>query len=149
MQDTSLLPNSTPTSFQTVRVAAALIVEGQSFLVAKRQGSRHLAGYYELPGGKIEEHETAEQACIREIKEELGCDIKVESYLLTCEYDYPDVKRHLSMDVFVCRLLEGQKIEKKEHSDLRFVDAQTMDELEFAPADVQFLPQIKELLTKL
>lgn len=131
-----------------VRVAAAVILQGASFLAAQRQGARHLAGYYELPGGKIEEGETPEQACVREIKEELGCDIKVERFFLNCQYDYPDVGRHLSMDVFVCSLLEGQTIKAHEHSDLRFVDAATMDTLEFAPADIQFLPDIKQLLAE-
>lgn len=134
---------------QTVRVAAALILQGTSFLVAQRHGKRHLAGYYELPGGKIEENESPEQACIREIKEELGCTIEVERYFLTCEYDYPEVDRHLSMDVFICHLAEGESIEMREHSDLRFVDKDSMDEIEFAPADIQFLPQIKELLAQL
>lgn len=136
-------------SLKTVRVAAALILKGASFLAAKRQGSRHLAGYYELPGGKIEEGESPEQACLREIKEELGCKIKIERFFLKCEYDYPDVGRHLSMDVFICTLPEGEKIEQKEHGDLRFVDAQSMDEIEFAPADIQFLPDIKRLLASL
>lgn len=136
-------------TFKTVHVAAALILKDKSFLVAQRQGARHLAGYYELPGGKIEAGESPEQACVREIYEELGCHINVERFFLNCQYDYLDVERHLDMDIFVCSLKDGEKIESKEHADLRFVDAQTMDEINFAPADLQFLPQIKELLASL
>ena len=77
--------HSTSAPHKVVRVAAALIIAGERFLIAQRSGQRHLSGYWEFPGGKIEPGESAVQACQREILEELGCQIGVDSYFLTCE----------------------------------------------------------------
>lgn len=131
---------------RTVRVAAALIVSENKFLIARRSGRRHLAGYWEFPGGKIEPGETPAQACHREILEELGCNISVDSYFLTCEYDYEDF--HLSMDLFLCHLLPGEyeHVNSTEHQEVRFISAEEMDNFEFAPADLDFLPDIKKLM---
>lgn len=132
---------------KVVRVAAAMIIQDDTFLIAQRAGKRHLAGYWEFPGGKIEEHETPAQACQREIYEELHCKISVDSYFLTCEYEYEDFI--LSMDVFLCHLLEGEQVISTEHSGLKFIRADEIDSIDFAPADIQFLPNIKKLMGSL
>lgn len=138
--------SSTSAPQKVVRVAAALIIAGERFLIAQRSGQRHLSGYWEFPGGKIEPGESAVQACQREILEELGCQIGVDSYFLTCEYDYPEF--HLSMDLFLCHLLEGEheKLNSGEHQALKFITAEEMDGVNFAPADLDFLPNIKRLM---
>lgn len=134
---------------RVVRVAAALIIAGDKFLIAQRSGKRHLTGYWEFPGGKIEAGESAVQACQREILEELGCKISVDSYFLTCEHDYEDF--HLSMDLFLCHILEGEqeKLNSNEHQALKFITADEMDGINFAPADIAFLPNIKKLMQSL
>ena len=138
-----------PETRKVVRVAAALIVAGDKFLIAQRSGQRHLTGYWEFPGCKIEPGESAVQACQREILEELGCRIGVDSYFLTCEHDYDDF--HLSMDLFLCHLLEGEheKLNSNEHQALKFITPAEMGEVNFAPADLAFLPNIKRLMHSL
>lgn len=138
--------NSVPTSTKkTVAVAAALIVEHDKFLIAKRSAGRHLAGYWEFPGGKINEGESAAQACAREVKEELDCTISVDSYFLTCHHEYEDFI--LSMDIYVCHLQPEQTpVASEAHDDLRFITVDEMDEVEFAPADIAFLPNIKNFM---
>ena len=138
-----------PETRKVVRVAAALIVAGDKFLIAQRSGQRHLTGYWEFPGCKIEPGESAVQACQREILEELGCRIGVDSYFLTCEHDYADF--HLSMDLFLCHLLEGEheKLNSNEHQALKFITPAEMGEVNFAPADLAFLPNIKRLMHSL
>ena len=145
-------PNSTLTpatnpSKKVVRVAAGLIIKDYSFLIAQRSGKRHLAGFWELPGGKIEAHETPAQTCQREISEELHCQVAVDSYFLTCTYDYEDFT--LSMDVYLCHLLPGEHLECAEHSALKFITVDEIDSFNFAPADIQFLPNIKALMQSL
>ena len=57
-------------------------------------------GLWEFPGGHIEENETGEDACTREMIEELNAIVQVDKYLGTVEHDYEDF--HLSMDAYLC-----------------------------------------------
>lgn len=130
---------------KTVRVAAALIVQDDRFLIARRSEGRHLAGYWEFPGGKIEAGESAQSACSREVHEELGCVIAVDSYFLTCNHEYEDF--NLSMDVYICHMMPGEKVTASEaHSELRWITPDEMDSVEFAPADIAFLPNIRKFM---
>ena len=61
-------------SIKTV-VCIALISENDQILISKRPPKKHLSGFWEFPGGKVEAGETPENALIREIKEELNIDI--------------------------------------------------------------------------
>ena len=130
---------------KVVAVAAALIVDQDKFLIAKRSSGRHLEGYWEFPGGKIDAGESAAQACAREVKEELGCTISVDSYFLTCHHEYEDF--NLAMDIYVCHLHPGQEPHKSDvHDEIRFIGVDEMDNIDFAPADIAFLPNIKEFM---
>ncbi len=49
-------------------VVGVLRNESGQILIAKRQDHQFMAGFWELPGGKIEDNETTEQTIIRELK---------------------------------------------------------------------------------
>lgn len=139
---------TTPTTTKkVVRVAAGLIIKGNTFLIAQRTGKRHLAGFWEFPGGKIEENETAAQACQRELNEELHCKVAIDSYFLTCKYEYEEFI--LNMDVYLCHLPPQEETQCVEHAALKFISAAEIDSYNFAPADLQFLPNIKRLMLAL
>ena len=64
-------------------VGTAIIVnDRQEILIGQRPEGKDLAGLWEFPGGKIEEGESKEEALVREIKEELNADIKVDDFAL-------------------------------------------------------------------
>ena len=77
----------------TVHVAAAIIQRDGLILAARRA---HGMDGWEFPGGKVEPGETSEEACRREVTEELGCKLQVMWLLDTLAYDYPEF--HLVMD---------------------------------------------------
>ena len=60
-----------------MEVVAAVIYDGPRVLLARRGPGREHAGFWEFPGGKVEEGETPEAALTREIAEELAVKIKV------------------------------------------------------------------------
>jgi 8-oxo-dGTP diphosphatase len=129
-----------------VRVVAALIVDkrpedGRSLIFATQRGYGEYKDGWEFPGGKIEPGETPQQALKREIMEELDTEIVVGDLIDTIEYDYP--KFHLSMDCFWCTLVKGNLI-LKEHEAARWLDKDTMDSVNWLPADITIIEKIKE-----
>ena len=81
---------------KTVYVAAGIIQRGEGEVLAVQRGYGDMAGKWEFPGGKVERGETAEDACVREISEELQVKIEGLRDFYTVEYDYPEF--HLSME---------------------------------------------------
>ena len=124
---------------KTIRVAAAVIRDGNKIFATQR-GYGEFKDGWEFPGGKIEAGETAEEAIVREIKEELDADIKVGELIDTVEYDYPDF--HLSMDCFFCELLSREFV-LKEHEAARWLSKEELDSVDWLPADVTLTDKIK------
>ena len=127
---------------KTIKVVAAVIKRNNKIFVTQR-GYGEFKDGWEFPGGKVEKGETKEEALIREIKEELDTVIKVDSYLDTIEYDYPDF--HLSMDCFVCSVVEGNLV-LKEHEDSKWIKKEEIDTLNWLPADLIILDKVKEMM---
>lgn len=127
---------------KTIKVVAAVIKRNNKIFVTQR-GYGEFKDGWEFPGGKVEKGETKEEALIREIKEELDTVIKVDSYLDTIEYDYPDF--HLSMDCFVCSIVEGHLV-LKEHEDSKWIKKEEIDTLNWLPADLVILDKVKEMM---
>lgn len=125
---------------KTIKVVAAVIKRNNKIFVTQR-GYGEFKDGWEFPGGKVEKGETKEEALIREIKEELDTVIKVDSYLDTIEYDYPDF--HLSMDCFICSVVEGNLV-LKEHEDSKWIKKEEIDTLNWLPADLIILDKVKE-----
>lgn len=127
---------------KTVKVVAAIIIdEGKVF--ATQRGYGEFKDGWEFPGGKIEEGETPQEALVREIKEELDTEIEVGELLDTVEYDYP--KFHLSMDCFICKIKSGDLV-LKEHEAAKWLAKETMDSVEWLPADEGLVEKIGKLL---
>lgn len=130
-----------------VRVVGGAIMDGRGHvLVAQRPWSEDAVKSlkWELPGGKIEEGEESATAIRREIREELGCEIKVEELIARIDHEYPDFK--LSMDVFLCHVKPGNEPECLEHAAIRWINADEIYTLDWLEADYQILPVIRNKL---
>lgn len=125
-----------------IRVVAAIIVEnGRVF--ATQRGYGDFKDGWEFPGGKIEAGESPEQALVREIREELDTEIRVERLLRTVEWDYPTF--HLSMDCFICKIESGD-LHLREHEAARWLDLEHLNDVDWLPADLQLIPEIAKCL---
>jgi 8-oxo-dGTP diphosphatase len=125
-----------------VRVAAAVIIDKGRVFATQRGYGEYKDGW-EFPGGKIEPGETPEEAIVREIREELEAEIEPVRLIDTVEYDYPGF--HLSMDCFLCRL-KSENIVLKEHEAARWLDKSSLYDVEWLPADLGLIENIKTLL---
>ncbi len=129
---------------KTVHVVAALITHDNSIFATQR-GYGDFKGGWEFPGGKIEPGETPRQALKREIMEELGAEIEVGDWLDRIEYDYPNF--HLSMDCFWCTVRSG-KLVLKEHEAARWLTKDTLNSVDWLPADRSVIEKVREHLEK-
>ena len=123
---------------KTIEVAAAIIVKDNKVFATQR-GYGEFKDGWEFPGGKLEPGESAREALVREIREELDVDIRVGRLLETVEYDYPEF--HLTMHCFICELL-SEEIVLKEHEDARWLKKDELDSVPWLPADILSLIHI-------
>lgn len=116
-------------------VTAAVVERDGRYLVTRRLRGTHLEGYWEFPGGKCEPGETHAACLVREIREELGCDVQVGEELLSVAHEYPE--RTVELHFFRCttggepRPLLGQ--------ELRWIARQELRTLDFPPADDELI----------
>ena len=125
---------------KTINVVAAVIRDKDKVLATAR-GYGDYKGIWEFPGGKIKEGETPEDALVREIKEELDINIKINNYIDTVEFDYP--KFHLSMSCYFCSILSGN-LTLKEAEDSKWLNKEQLDSVKWLPADLAIVEYIKE-----
>lgn len=127
---------------KTIEVVAAIIQDGDKILATQR-GYGEFKDGWEFPGGKIEEGETPSQALVREIKEELDTLIEVGELLDTVEYDYPQF--HLIMHCYLCTVKSGDLV-LKEHKAAKWLTKDTLDTVEWLPADISLVDRIREVI---
>lgn len=127
---------------KTINVVAAIIIH-ENKVFATQRGYGEFKDGWEFPGGKIEPGETPQQALIREIKEELATEISVDRLLDRVEYDYPTF--HLSMDCFICHVVQGDLV-LKEHEASQWLTKDTIHSVAWLPADLILIEKIAELL---
>lgn len=125
-----------------LEVVGAVIHDDQSgYLCALRSKEMSQGGFWEFPGGKVEQGEEPKEALKREIKEELGCAIEVGKHIATTIHDYPQVR--VKLHTYHATLWKGTPV-AKEHEELRWVSREGLTRLEWAPADI---PTVDKLLS--
>ena len=122
-----------------IEVVAAIIQRDGAYFATQR-GYGEFEGMWEFPGGKIEPGERPEAALQREIQEELDIDITISRFLCTTDYDYPSF--HLTMHCYLCEIKSGE-IELREHKSARWLTAETLDSVEWLPADKEIVAPLR------
>lgn len=115
---------------RSVTVVAALVREGDKFLIGQRPEGKARAGMWEFIGGKTEPNETNEEALIRECREEIGVTVEVGTLFMDVLHDYPDLFVHLF--VYNAKITEGEP-QRLEHQDFRWITPGEIDDARFCP----------------
>ena len=125
-------------------VSIALINDADEILISKRPKNKHLAGFWEFPGGKVETNEVPEIALIREIKEELDINInkKCIAPLSFSEFDYKEFQ--LLLLLYVCRKWEGEP-KSMESDEIMWVKPNMLRKYKMPPADDALIYCIQDL----
>jgi 8-oxo-dGTP diphosphatase len=129
-----------------VRVVAAALFDAEGrVLLAERPPGKHMAGWWEFPGGKVGPGESDTDALVRELREELGIDARPEREIARVRHDYPDrlvqiVLWQAAVVEGVPRGLDGQRLQWVAPGELA---AQRLLE-----ADRPFIEALQLLLSK-
>ena len=125
-------------------VSIALINNENEILLSKRPEKKHLSGFWEFPGGKVEEGETPEKALIREVKEELNIDInnKCIAPLSFSEFDYNSFQ--LLLLLYICRRWDGVPM-SMENNKLEWVKPNMLRDYKMPPADDALIYCLQDL----
>ena len=120
-------------------VVAALIWDGDRFMICQRPAHKARALLWEFVGGKVEPGETKEQALIRECREELDITLDVGSVFMDVTHEYPDITVHLTL--FNAGIASGTP-KLLEHNDLQWITPAEIPQYAFCPADEMILKRI-------
>ena len=125
----------------TIEVVAALIWDGDKFLICQRPKNKARALLWEFVGGKVEKGETKQSALIRECKEELDIVLSVGEEFMAVTHTYPDVTVNLTL--FNATIKEGSP-KRLEHNDIKWITKEEIPFYDFCPADVEILRKIQQ-----
>ena len=126
-------------------VACALVDSDGRVLICRRPAGKQLAGLWEFPGGKVEDGETPEAALIRELKEELGIEVKAACLAPFVFASHAYEGFHLLMPLYLCRRWEGL-VRALEHPALAWVKPDRMGDYPMPPADLPLAAYLRDLL---
>lgn len=125
-----------------IEVAAAVIENREGrILIARRKAEISLGGYWEFPGGKIENGESAAACAARELREEMDVRIETGDVIAETEHDYGD--KVVCLIAVRAILLDGH-IRLHDHDEIRWVTVPEMEDFLFAPADEAIVEKLVE-----
>jgi mutator protein MutT len=119
-----------------IDVSAGLVFSGGKLLITQRRPLDHLGGLWEFPGGKVEPGESFESCLVRELREELGIEIRVGAEIEDLTHSYPE--KTVRLKFFACELLSGESRPIHCHA-LAWIFRDQLGEYEFPAADARLL----------
>ena len=125
-----------------VDVVAALIWQGDAFLICQRPEGKARGLLWEFAGGKVEPGETPQQALVRECREELDIIVHVGEEFMQVTHAYPDITVRLTL--FCAQIVSGEP-RCLEHAALRWIRPEEIPQYDFCPADAPILERLREL----
>lgn len=120
-------------------VACALIRHRGRLLIARRRADQHPPLQWEFPGGKVEPGESEAACLIREIREELGMDIRPLRRLTPVVHDYGD--KQIQLIPYECEWTGGEP-EAREHAEIRWIRPEEVWDYDWCAADVPVVQQL-------
>lgn len=125
------------TTDNTVKVVALVLENNQGeVLLTQRQAGKHLAGFWEFPGGKVDANETLQAALIREIREELDYFPKQFNKLITINHQYPEKK--VELHFYQC--IDGNaKPKPMEQQSMQWVHKSKLSNIKLPDANLKVL----------
>ena len=126
---------------QKAHVVAALLWDGDKFMICQRPAHKARGLLWEFVGGKVEPGEAPEAALVRECREELAVEVRVGDVFMEVLHTYPDIE--ILLTLYHTAIAAGQP-QKIEHNDIQWITPAQIPDFDFCPADVEILERITE-----
>ena len=123
----------------------ALIDAENKILIGKRPRGKPFENLWEFPGGKVKKNETVEQALIRETKEEINIDLKMNCVAPLSFSTFTSQNITIIILLFVSRKWDLEPISKF-HEELKWVKANNLNEYKMPPANRPLVSSLQDLL---
>lgn len=137
--------SSIATPRKQVLVAAAVVMRGGRVLLSQRKQGSHLAGAWELPGGKVEPDEDPKDTVTRELREELGVEVVTGDIFEVTFHRYPE--KSVLLLFYEAKLAEGSpEPQPLDVAGVRWASADELQDDLFPPADVAILARLRARL---
>ncbi len=122
-------------------ISTGIVIKNNKLLITQRKPEGLLGGLWEFPGGKVKNNETAQAACIREIKEETGLTVRISGFLTRIRHAYTHFK--IEMDVFFCDHVSGDVV-LDGPMDFQWIDPSGIRRFAFPKANLKFIEMIQQ-----
>ena len=126
---------------EIIEVVAALVWDGDRFMICQRPAHKARGLLWEFVGGKVEKGESKTDALIRECKEELDIIVEPQDIYMELVHEYPDITVRLTLYNSVIKSGEPKLLE---HNDIRWITPSEIGQFDFCPADEEILRKIIE-----
>lgn len=123
-------------------VAGVILRDHNEIFIARRASNKHLAGYWEFPGGKVEDNEQEKDCLNRELLEELGINVKVKDFFMLNQHQYGDKK--IVLKSYFCELEEPDSFVLNDHDKVEWVKVKDLLKYKLAPADIPIAKALNE-----
>jgi len=125
---------------KTVKVVCGIIWKDGKIFIARRKPEKSMGGYWEFPGGKIEQGEDPKEALARELKEELGMEVKVLNHFGSNLHQYESFS--IELIAYICEFVNAT-FELTDHVEWKFITHVELSQYKLAPADLPFVERIQ------
>jgi len=123
-------------------IAVGVVYKNSHVLITRRKPEGLLGGLWEFPGGKIREGESAEAACVREIREEVNLSVEITAFLTRVKHAYTHFK--IRADVFCCKYIKGD-VRLEGPVDYQWIALDEIDQYPFPKANHKFIPLLRDM----
>lgn len=115
------------------KVVCGIIFKDDLVLICRRKPEKSLGGYWEFPGGKVEDGESYEESLLRELIEELNLKVEIKQRFFETVYHYDDGA--IKLISFICET-KNIATESTDHDQLEWVEVSDLLNWKLAPADI-------------
>lgn len=123
----------------SIKVVCGIIYKDDKVFICRRKMEKHLGGYWEFPGGKVEPNEHETDCLSRELQEELEMAVHIKDYFATSNHSYESIT--IELIAYNCDLVHYSS-KLTDHDKFEWVTPDNLLDWKLAPADIPFAKKL-------